>query len=69
MESKDLTPGTKLRYLPDGSVVVLDRRKSAGDRDYGYDLPFWPGWWLRGDRGGLADMVIDKEDGAWEVIG
>lgn len=67
MASKDLKPGTRLRYRLGGqSVVTLERRKRAEDDHHG--LPFNPGWWLADNRGGLADYVIDDEHSAWEVI-
>ena len=66
MKSDELTPGTRLRHRPSGKVVTLDRRKREGEESA--NLPFHPGWWLPGDNGGLADFVIDAEDGDWEVV-
>ena len=64
MASNELRPGTQLRHR-DGAMVTLDRRKTAGDNHHG--LPFIPGWWVR-ESGGLADVVIDAEDGQWTVV-
>lgn len=65
-KSRTLTPGTKLRYKPDGTEVTLARRKQR--QDYRSDRDYLPGWWLTGDDGGLADLVIDAENSSWEVV-
>lgn len=62
--SATLAPGTRLRHK-DGTVVVLERRKQPGEGSP--RLPFFPGWWVR-DGGGLADRVIDADDGCWTVL-
>lgn len=64
--SEDLQPGTRLRHR-DGKIVTLGRRKTPPDDQHG--LPYWPGWWLRDESGGLADFVIDHEDSDWTVLG
>lgn len=39
----------------EGGLVVLRRRKTQ-------DEPNWPGWWVEGRRGGLADRVLAGPD-------
>lgn len=58
--SKDLLPGTRMKHR-DGAIATLTRRKSPEERD------FKPGWWCE-EGGGLADTVIDADDGMWEVL-
>lgn len=64
--SKDMTPGTRLRYGPDGKVATLDHRKDVSEHDT--ETPWFPGWWLTGNDGGLADYVIDDPDSPWEIV-
>lgn len=69
--SADLAPGTVVRWRGT-SDAVLERRKDPDDRagaDWGFGLPFFPGWWLADNRGGLADFVIDDpERFGWEIV-
>lgn len=65
MLSSELKPGTALRHTS-GHIVILDVRKHPDDGRS--DSPFHPGWWLRGDAGGLADFVIEAEGDHWTVI-
>jgi hypothetical protein len=66
MKSEDLTPGTRLRYKPNGSIAILDRRKDPNDHDASKGR-FFPGWWVEGG-GGLADFVIDDAESVWEIV-
>jgi len=65
-QSASLTPGTRLRHK-NGHVVTLGRRKVEGEAR-GLSAIFFPGWWLRGTDGGLADFVIDAENSDWTVL-
>lgn len=63
--SKDLPPGTKVRWTEAPShghpaVATLVRRKTIEES------PHLPGWWC--ETGGLADMVLDYPHSAWEVV-
>lgn len=62
MTSKDLKPGTRVQHKS-GTIVTLDRRKRPGDSEFGL-----PGWWLRDEPGGLADIVIDDRESDWTVL-
>ena len=66
MRSADLPPGTRVKHRASGSIAVLARRKNRDEHSLLLSVPFWPGWWLRDNRGGLADHVIDGGD--WEVL-
>lgn len=63
--SKDLKPGMRLRWRG-SSIVTLARRKDPDEP--GRSIPFHSGWWLADSRGGLADFVIDAENGEWEIL-
>lgn len=68
--SRDLKPGTKLRWTGSPSsgrpeIATLARRKSPDE--HLRSVPFAPGWWCE-DAGGLADYVIDDPDSKWEII-
>jgi hypothetical protein len=60
--SRDLPPGTRVRYKPGGDIFVLARRKKPSESNL-------PGWWIEPvyGGGGLADVVID-EARDWEVV-
>lgn len=68
--SKDLMPGTRLRWAGMDAVgrtpfAVLQHRKMPDEDHHG--IPYQPGWWCEGG-GGLADYVIDAEHSQWEII-
>lgn len=68
--SKDLTPGSKVRYGPRSKPVTLGRRKVIEDYDERDRPHFHPGWWIEGEEGrrGLADFVIDDPESPWEPV-
>jgi hypothetical protein len=60
--SRELRPGTRVRYKPNGDIAVLARRKREFESS-----SLLMGWWVV-DGGGLADVVIDADDSEWEVL-
>lgn len=52
-----MEPGDKVRYIPDGKVYTLDRRKDDDS-----------GWWLMDTAEGIGDRVW-KATGQWEYAG